>query len=300
MMNLKNKLLIVLFLTATWQTRAQDSYMQQLTLINNQMAAAWLHHDASGLLRVYATDAVSMPEFHLTLFGKKAIAHYLQEWMDSVRVNSYTRQTHDITKAGDYLVETGTFSNHFSLAKKTVDYEGKYLNVWRIEPGGGLKLLSEITGSVKNLERPDLPMSALQIPDTTILTKPPVNATSSAIQSLDDRVAALVVQRKGKDFANYYTNDAIYMPYYMPMMVGKPAIDGYYRQHEDPNTGIDDVYIRATRIIDTGDYVLVDGYYKVDWRGGTAHGTVTGKNISVWKRGKTGQLLLYRQMAVHD
>ncbi len=90
------------------------------------------------------------------------------------------------------------------------------------------------------------------------------------------------------------------MPYYMPMRIGKAAIDAYYREHEDPNTGINAVHIGATRIIDVGNYVLVDGYYKVDWRGGNAHGSVTGKNISVWKRGHSGNLLLFRQMAVHD
>jgi ketosteroid isomerase-like protein len=300
MMKFKIQLLIVLWLPATLQTQAQHSYMQRLRVINQQIAVAYLHHDPTGLLRIYAGEAVSMPEYHLTLFGKKAIAHYLRKWMDSARVDSYSRQTHDITKVGDYLVETGTFSNKFSLRKKAVDYEGKYLNIWQIKPDGGWLLISEITGAIEHLERSDLPLSTLQIPDTTILAKPPVNATTLAIQSLDDQIAALVVQRRGKDFAKYYTDDAIYMPYYMPMKIGKAAIDAYYREHEDPNTGIDAVHIGATRIIDIGNYALVDGYYKVDWRGGSAHGSVTGKNISVWKRDNSGHLLLFRQMAVHD
>jgi ketosteroid isomerase-like protein len=241
-----------------------------------------------------------MPEYHLTLFGEKEIAGYIRGWMDSIRVESYTRHTHDVTKAGDYLVETGTFSHKFFFRKKNVDYEGKYLGVWQIKSDGHLQLISEITGATNNFERSDLPLSTLRIPDTMILPKPPVNATTIAIKLLDDQVAALVMQRRGKDFAQYYTDDAIYMPYYMPMLIGKAAIDAYYKEHEDPNTGIDDVHIGATRIIDAGDYVLQDAYYKVDWRAGTNHGTVTGKNISVWKRDHTGQLLLFRQMAVHD
>lgn len=299
-MNIKNQLLIVLCLLITLQTQAQHSYMQQLHVINKQIAAAYLHHDTAGLLRIYADKAVSMPEYHLTLFGKKAIGNYLRKWMDSARVDSYSRQTYDITKAGDYLVETGTFSNKFSLRKKAIDYEGKYLNIWQMKPGGGLQLISEITGSTKDLERADLPLSTLQIPDTTLLPKPKADQTRITIQSLDDQVAELVVQRRGKDFAKYYTTDAIYMPYYMPMEIGKAAIDAYYREHEDPNTKIDAVHIGASRIIDVANYVLVDGYYKVDWRGGSTHGSITGKNISVWKRDGNGHLLLFRQMAVHD
>src|ERR1700677_2119317 len=129
-MSSKNKFLIVVCLLAALQSRAQDSYLQQLRVINQQIAVAWLQQDASGLLRIYAGDAVSMPEYHLTLFGKEAIARYLRLWMDSAKVESYTRQTHDITKAGDYLAETGTFSNKYLLRKKAIDYEGKYLAIW--------------------------------------------------------------------------------------------------------------------------------------------------------------------------
>jgi len=281
MMNSKNQLLIVLCLLAALQTQAQHSYTQTLRVINKKIAAAYRHHDTVALLRIYADEAVSMPEYHLTLFGKKAIGNYLLKWMDSARVNSYSRRMHDITKVGNYLLETGTFSNKFSLGKKAIDYDGKYLNIWQMKPGGGLQLISEITGTV-------------------LLPRPMADQTRTAIQSMNDKVAELVVRRRGQDFAKYYTEDAIYMPYYMPMLIGKAAIDAYYRAHEDPKEGIDAVHIGATRIIDIGDYVLVDGYYKVDWRGGNAHGTVTGKNINVWKRDRDGNLLLFRQMTVHD
>ena len=100
-------------------------------------------------------------------------------------------------------METGTFSNNFSYYKKAIDYLGKYLTIWQIETEGGLQLISEITGSIKYIEHSELPLSILQMPDTKILTKPAVNATSLAIKSLDDQIAALVVLRSGKDFAKH-------------------------------------------------------------------------------------------------
>jgi ketosteroid isomerase-like protein len=207
-------------------------------------------------------------------------------------------------------VETGTFSNKFSLwkgavgkravGKSAVDYEGKYIDIWRIQSDGSLQLLSEITGSTKNIGRSDLPLSAFQILDAAKLPKPAVNATSLAIQSLNDQVASLVVHGKGKEFAKYYTDDAIYMPYYSPPLVGKAALDAWYQQHENPNTTISAVRIGATRLIDVGRYVLEDAYYKVDWPGGDPRNSVTGKNITVWKRDYGGHLLVFRQMTVHD
>lgn len=299
-MSPKVRLLIVLWLLAASQTRAQDPYKQRLQFVHKQMATAYLHHDTAALLRIYAVNAVAMPEYHPALFGKKAIAAYLGQWMDSARVDSYARQTYDITKAGNYLVETGTFSNTFSLRKRAVDYEGKYIDIWRIKSDGGVQLLSEITGSTKNIDRSDLPLSAFQILDTSILPKPTANATSLAIQSLNDQVASLVVHGKGKEFAKYYADDAIYMPYYSPLLVGKAALDAWYRKHEDPNTKISAVHIGATRLIDVGTYVLEDAYYKVDWPGANPRNSVTGKNITVWKRDPGGHLLVFRQMTVHD
>ncbi len=300
-MSRKVQLLIVLWLPGALQARAQDFLMQRLQVVHKQMASAYLRHDPAALLRIYAINAVSMPEYHPALFGKKAIAAYLGQWMDSARVDSYSRQTYDITKAGNYLVETGTFSNKFSLRGRAIDYKGKYIDIWRIKSDGGLQLLSEITGSTRNIDRSDLPLSAFQILDASILPKPIVNATSLAIQSLNDQVASLVVHGKGKEFAKYYTDDAIYMPYYSPLLVGKAALDAWYRRHDDnPNNKISAVHIGATRLIDVGAYVLEDAYYKVDWPGGDPRNAVTGKNITIWKRDHSAHLLIFRQMTVHD
>jgi len=197
-------------------------------------------------------------------------------------------------------VETGTFTSKFSFRGRAIDYEGKYIDIWRIKPSGALQLLSEITGSTRNIDRSELPLSAFQILDTTILPRPKVNRTSLAIQLLNEQVASLVVHGLGKEFAKYYTDDAIYMPYYSPMLVGKAALDAWYRQHESPNNHISAVHIWATRLTDVGTYVLEDAYYKVEWPGGDPRTSVTGKNITVWKRDHGGHLLIFRQMTVND
>ena len=99
-MNAKLQLLVTICLLLTLQTRAQRTYVQAVEKANRQISNAYLHRDAPGLLRVFADKAVLMPEYHTTLFGKKAIESYLQLWLDSATVKSYTRKTHDITKAG--------------------------------------------------------------------------------------------------------------------------------------------------------------------------------------------------------
>ena len=282
-------------------SHAESCCVQQLNKANQQITEAYLNHDMAGLLRLYAGNSVSMPEYHVTLFGKEAIAEYQQRWMDSVQVTSYSRSTKDTTHTGHYLIETGVFSIGFVLRTKPVSYEGKYLTVWQVKPGGALKLLWEIAGSSKYLDRADLPLSSSQDLETARIPKPKANRTSATIQALNEKIAALVVERKGSEFGRYYSDDAMYGPYDMPMLSGKRAIDAYYREHEDPNSLLRAVRISASSVIPDGEYVLVNALYQVDWGGETgAHGTVTGKNITVWKRQTNGQLLMFRQMAVHD
>jgi ketosteroid isomerase-like protein len=280
----------------------KDKYLQTLEGLNQQISEAYLRHDAEGLSHLYSDDAVAMPEYHPTLFGKKAIRDYFSQWLDSAKMEYYLRKTYDITIAGDYLVETGLFSKHYLLNGKTVSHAGKYLAVWRIKGSGAWQLISEIYGADRLLNRSEVPLSALHLRDTTILPKPVVGRIRDKIKLLNDSVARLVVQRRGKDFVGYYWDDAMYMPYNWPILNGKRAIDAYYRAYADPGTGIDRAYISATRIIESAEYVLVDGYYKIDWNGDRKrnHGTVVGKSITVWKRSADGRLLIFRQMSVND
>jgi hypothetical protein len=124
--------------------------------------------------------------------------------MDSARVDSYSRQTYAITKAGNYLVETGTFSNKFSLCERAVDYEGKYIDIWRIRPDGGLQLLSEITGSTKNIDRSDLPLLAFQILDTSILRYRAHESPNNNINAVHICATSLI------DAGTYVPEDAYY------------------------------------------------------------------------------------------
>ena len=74
-------------------SHAESCCVQQLNKANQQLTEAYLNHDMAGLLRLYARNSVSMPEYHVTLFGKEAIAEYEQRWMDSAQVTSYSRST---------------------------------------------------------------------------------------------------------------------------------------------------------------------------------------------------------------
>lgn len=302
MKHLKIYGLLVAALLLTCRLQAQDAYAATLLRINREITAATVKGDAEGLLHFYAQDAVLMPEYHPTLFGKKAITEYIEHWLDWAKMDYYDRKSVDITRVGDYLVETGLFQKRYTWHHQTIAHAGKYLAVWRISAPGDWQLVSEISGADKNLKRSEVPLSELVLPDTTLLPKPPQGKTQKLIQTLNDSLSRLVLQRRGADFAAYYWDDALFGPYYWPLLTQKRAIDAYYQRHEDPNTGMDQAHTAATRIYETGAYVLVDGYFSFDWNGDQhrTHRTVTGKSITLWKRGGDGRVRIYRQVSVLD
>jgi ketosteroid isomerase-like protein len=296
-------ILLVLLILLNSNIRAQNTahYRKILTTANAKLTQAVIKKDISTLMAGYDANAVCMPEYHNTLFGKEAIRRYYSKRLDSATVSSFKKEIHEIKQVKNILLTSGTFREEFTkYGQAPFVYKGKYLQVWKIGKDDKLSLISEIWGAVDNIDRTRLPLSQFIMPDTATFSRPAVTPALIAVTARNKHLTNLIVKRDGASRADFYTKDAIYMPYYMPMLIGFNAIKDYYIQHEDPKVSIDKVSINASGITDLGAYVLVNGYYNVNWRAGDANGTVTGKSINVWKREPGGQLLLYRQMVCHD
>jgi ketosteroid isomerase-like protein len=302
---MKNRrlMLLTLLILLNSTVRAQNTahYKKILTTVNAKLTQAVIKKDINTLLAGYDANAVCMPEYHNTLFGKEDIRKYYSKWLDSATVSRFQKEIHEIKQVKNFLLTSGTFNEEFTkTGRAPFVYKGKYIQVWKIGKGEGLSLISEIWGAVDNIDRASLPLSQFIMPDTANFPRPAVTPALIAVTARNKHLASLIVKRDGASMADFYARDAIYMPYYMPMLTGFNTIKDYYVQHEDPKVGIDKVSINASGIIDLGAYVLVNGYYDVNWSAGEANGTVTGKSINIWKREPGGRLLLYRQMVCHD
>jgi ketosteroid isomerase-like protein len=294
-------LALLILLNSSVQAQNTARYKKILTAINAKLTQAIIKKDISTLMTGYDANAVCMPEYHNTLFGKQAIRKYYSKWLDSATVSSFQKEIHEIKRMKNMLVTSGTFNESFIKAGQApFVYKGKYMQVWKIEKNERVSLVSEIWGAVDNIDRSHLPLSQSVTPDTANFPHPTITPALEAVSTRNKHLADLILKRDGGPMADFYTKDAIYMPYYSPMLIGYKDIKDYYIKHEDPNVGIDKVLINASGIIDLGTYILVNGYYDVNWRAGGDSGIVTGKSINVWKREPEGKLLLYRQMVCHD
>lgn len=269
---------------------------------NTKITSVTEREDLGAYLELYTQDAVLLPEFHPTVQGKKNIEAYHKHRFRYADVTRHVRTMHDYKQVDAYVIETGTFSWMMKLQdRQPIEQTGNYLIVWEGDKRGKLRIVFEAWGSDKSVDRAHTKLlDTAHVPVKNKITFRNDAEGMQVIQLCTDEVAAAVKKRDGAAMGMFYTSDAIYIPYYSPMMVGKQKIAEYYLKHEDPKVAIDSVHIQVTQAVPVKNYMITTGVYTVRWRAGGSSGIVTGKNLNIWRREKDGKFYLYRQLANHD
>ncbi len=294
-------LIIIALFSAIWPVHVPGSPHpeQWVNQYNQAFEKAWAGKDADRLAAMYDADAVIMPEYHTRVAGVSVKKYYTQ-WFGLTFHNKLEKKTYAVLDAGDYVLETGTLQQSFKRADSSeFSYKGKYIQVWRKHHNGSLKLVSQIWGNAAWYDKNKLPVIE-GVPYHPPGPFPLISAAAKKIDANNRAIADLVKTRNGAAFSQYYTENAIYMPYYSPMIIGRDSIHAYYQVHEDPKTKIDAVSIKMARMINAGNFYITDGYYTVDWGFENNKGRVSGKSINIWEKQTDGKLLLRWQMTNHD
>ena len=268
--------------------------------------AAWTSAAATGdtasLLDRYADDATVMPEHARVRRGRAAVSDFYRQWWAQARPARWERTTESIDDAGLHLIELGRYAQTLAReGRPAFEYTGKYLVVWR-KSEDGLRAVAELWGANAPFERDQLP----EIAASGTMPSPVSNASDEAVRALAERnalIATLVRERRGADHALLFRDDAAYLTYYTPPLRGIAPIRAYFVEHERPGpVSIDSIELRSdgVRTLDSGDLQLEEGSYRVGWRAGGDSGVVEGKSLNIWRRGKDGVWMLYRQAVNHD
>jgi len=307
----KRYLLIAIFLLFFTKSFSQEKtiknaefYIEKLNAINNELADAFVNKNIDVVMKYYDNkEPTCMPEFHKALYTKKGIQYYYQQWFDKAKINTYKRTVFEVQLVKNYLIEIGTFTNNFTKPDgSSLNYEGKYMNVWKIEKNGNLTLVSEIWGADTAVDKSNFSFIEQQ---ASIMPSVKISKdVSDEIRKRNELIAKLVKKHEGEKHATeLFTKDAIYMTYDTPMLIGMDNIKPYFTEHEKPNDlSIDFVQIKASTMINLLNFVVEYGYYYVDvsWDNKKTKATVTGKSTNLWKKDEKGVWMLYRQMVNHD
>lgn len=308
---MKTKLLVVTLLVIVQQVNASlkkeklnlDPLKEKVEKLNEEISSFYTKQNIEGLMQLYDDEIILMPEYSNTLFQKTKIKEFYKRMFKKTQIGDYKRKIFEITSVKDYVIEIGTFKMDYSNSDTTSSYNGKYLNVWKVISDKRWKLVSEMWGSNTEVERDTFPYDATYN-EMNHRELPPLKADLALQKELQKRfeiVRTGVINGDANSREKDYLEDVIYMTYYSPMFVGIDQLKPYLKTHYNYGKDfIDRVDGYKSKIIDLEELIIGYGYYFVSWSNNEFSGSVTGKNVSVWKRDKNGALKVYRQMVNHD
>jgi len=272
-----------------------------LRAINSRMAVLMENKETAELIKYYTNDAVCMPEFYVQLFNKADIRKFYQQFFSVNSIDKYRKDIYEVICENNYFIETGTFAgNLIRDGKEPFPYRGKYLCVWQSDSKGDLKIVSQIWGASNWIDRTTLTC----LPRNNNASGMPATAEDPLTMELKAKNQMLrqaVFKSDAKEQIQFYCDDAIYMPYYDSMYIGRQNIDHYFTTHYSPDWFFDSLSFNTSKVMKLKDLIVEYSYYYVRWGNSKKEtGIVTGKSINIWRRNEKDELLIYRQMANHD
>ncbi len=121
----------------------------------------------------------------------------------------------------------------------------------------------------------------------------------SEISAFNKRLVKAVLDGDGEERANQFDKNGIYMPHFDRMLVGMDMIRPYMVKTYKPGSL---TYVENTyhEIFNLGEFVFLNGHFKVGWDNPKNRGSFEGDMSNLMKRSETGELLMYCQLAHND
>jgi ketosteroid isomerase-like protein len=297
---------IVLLLLTSFYIKAQkqgNTLKAKIEVINSQLTKAMIHEDVESLMLLYAPNAVFMPEYQQTIKGKDGIKTYFKEIFNRRQTTVFNKKILEVIDMKNAVAEIGTFNIEFAASNevKTIVLNGKYINIWDIQKNGALQLKGEAYGYFHGVENP----SSHVVDMSNELANSPVELKENtniyfellALNALNEKS---VKTRNGNLRADFYTHDAIFMPFADTMQIGAKAIRKHLIEYNKGDVTIDTIHVYSTFIEVADKYVIEYPRFYVKWRVPNLSGTGSGKGIRIWRREPDCSLKMYREIGVHD
>jgi len=124
---------------------------QALDEAHQAFAAAEVRKDVDAMLATWSDDIVLMPPGKEPVYGKKAVAQYLDPLRTSKhRVLSERFLTVDLQIAGNTAYEVGhVVGEEQAPGKEVTRYRTKYLSVWKRQPDGRWRICRDMWDFLK-------------------------------------------------------------------------------------------------------------------------------------------------------
>lgn len=118
--------------------------------IGNKAEQCFLSGNVDAMLQYYCDDVISMPNGHPMVRGKADLKLKTEAILAmGMKFQSLESTPVDVHASGDIVYEVGTFRQSIIMpgAEEPLEQIGKYVNIWRRQPDGKLKIAVEIYNS---------------------------------------------------------------------------------------------------------------------------------------------------------
>ena len=252
----------------------------------------------------YADKIRLMPEFQKTVLGKPNATAYDQAFAARFAVHEFRREAMDVLDLGSRLVESGAFHLKMTLKSNGQPREltGKYLDIWEKAEGGTPLLVTSAWNHNRAIDFSD-ELRFLEVPAVQMALQgrvPVRDRISLEFTAFNRLLETSIIQHDGGVWSLFYADDAVLLANYIPMHVGKKAVDAYIEEHVKQLPMFEKLDIRTDRIENLGRYVVEYASHVANWRNGDSSGVSTGKNIRIWRRDSDGSLRIIRQIGMYD
>lgn len=299
-------LILLINLSGTAQVgKTKNRQRSKLEAVNRQFADAVLSEDINKLMRFYASDAVSMPEYQPMLKGNDAIRKYSQEIFNRQKIKSFDKKISEVIDLEKYVAEIGSFTKEFTVSsgEPPLKHNGKYLNIWKVQPDGTWQLKAESFGYFENIKNPAaLFVKITEKPTENNSTQSPNDNKNISLElhALNALMEEAVRNRDGNLRADFFSQDAVFMPFADSPKTGIKEIREHLIAYNSGNVIIDSINIYSDYAEVAGAYVIEYPKFDVKWHTPEVAGTGQGKGIRIWRREPDCSLRLYREIGLHD
>ena len=275
---------------------------KQLRSLSQQITEAEIADDLTSFIQTSSEQAISMPEYQLTLSGRAEIELYYREIFKRQNIKTYQRRVQEFIHLGKTIVEIGTFIKEYtnSESDSLTTLSGQYWNVWAAADGN-FTLKGEAFGYFHPVAHPEtfiVTVNHLQPDEADVLIEKEIPFELKAYNALMEKG---VRNRDGTLRSGFFMEAGSFKPFADTTVTGMDQIKPFLIAYSSRGTvTIDSITCYTYDFEYGGDYLLEYDMFKVAWSRGDVSGRTEGKGIRIWKRQADHSLRLYREIGTHN
>ena len=264
--------------------------------------AMFQNEDFESLTNYYSNQVRLMPEFNGTVLGLDKVKMYYDVFFKAFDIKEINRQTIEVLDLGSKIIEHGSFKLTVSDTGGQYLLEGKYQQIWDLTTQGNYRLILEAWNYDHGVSIGDK-LRFYDVPSIRMALEPHVPIDSNIsfeLAGLNALMELTIMEKDANIWSMFYTDDAISMHSFSPLVSGRIALDNYFEAHAKEMPVFEKLDVRTDRIEELDGYVLEYATAIANWRNGSNSGISTSKNTRLWRREPNGSLKIFRMIAVYD